>query len=118
MSSKPVKSVAENDVSRTQENSPVPKSSTSNSNPDLYAKFLTRSGGHVKTVERYGCHIDISGNVSFLECFSCEDVPNTLEEVKRSQLKDEWLETMTKYFNSLVDNKTWQLGELPVHKKS
>ena len=39
VSSKPLKSVAENDASRTQETSPVPESSTSNSNPDLYADF-------------------------------------------------------------------------------
>ena len=39
VSSKPLKSVAENDDSPTQETSPVPESSTSNSNPDLYAEF-------------------------------------------------------------------------------
>ena len=39
MPSKPLKSVAENDDSRTQETSPVPGSSTSNSNPDLYVEF-------------------------------------------------------------------------------
>ena len=72
MSSKPLKSVAENDGSRTQETSPVPESSTSNSNPDLYAEFPTRSGCHAKPVERYGCPIDNSENVSFVECFSCE----------------------------------------------
>ena len=47
-SSKPLKSVAENDDSRTQETSPVPGSSTSISSPDLYAEFRTRSGCHVK----------------------------------------------------------------------
>ena len=118
VSSKPLKSVVENDDSRTQQTSPVPESSTSNSNPDLYAEFRTRSGRHVKTVERYGCPIDNSENVSFVECFSCEVVPNSLEEVKRSQSRDEWLEAMTKEFNSLVDNKTWELCELPAHKKS
>ena len=41
-----------------------------------------------------------------------------MEEVKRSQLRDEWLEAMTKEFNSLVDNKTWELCELPAHKTS
>ena len=41
-----------------------------------------------------------------------------MEEVKRSQSRDEWLEAMTKEFNSLVDNRTWQLCELPPHKKS
>ena len=118
VSSKPLKSVVENDDSRTQETSPVPESSTSNSNADLYAEFRTRSGRHVKTVERYGCPIDNSENVSFVECFSCEAVPNSLEEVKRSQSRDDWLEAMTKEFNSLVDNKTWELCELPAHKKS
>ena len=118
VSSKPLKSVVENDDSRTQETSPVPESSTSNSNPDLYAEFWTRSGRHVKTVERYGCPIDNSENVSFVECFSCEAVPNSLEEVKRSQSRDGWLEAMTKEFNSLVDNKTWELCELAEHKKS
>ena len=118
VSSKPLKSVVENDDSRTQETSPVPESSTSNSNPDLYAEFRTRSGRHVKTVERYGCPIDNSENVSFVECFSCEAVPNSLEEFKRSQSRDEWLEAMTKEFKSLVDNKTWELCELPAHKKS
>ena len=118
MSSKPLKSVVENDDSRTQETSPVPESSTSNSNPDLNAEFRTHSGHHVKTVERYGCPIDNSENVSFVECFSCEAVPNSLEEVKRSQSRDDWLEAMTKEFNSLVDNKTWELCELPAHKKS
>ena len=39
VSSKPLKSVDENDDSRTQETSPVPESSTSNSNPDIYAEF-------------------------------------------------------------------------------
>ena len=51
VSSKPLKSVVENDDSRTQQTSPVPESSTSNSNPDLYVEFRTRSGRHVKTVE-------------------------------------------------------------------
>ena len=118
MSSRPLKSVAENDDSRTQETSPVPESSTSNSNPDLYAEFRTRSGHHVKAVECYGCPIDNSENVSFIECFSCEAVPNSLEEVERSQSRDEWLEAMTKEFSSLVDNKTWELCGLPAHKKS
>ena len=89
--SKPLKSVAENDDSRTQESSPVPESSISNSNPDFYAEFRTRSGCHVKTVERYGCPIDNSENVSFVECFSCEEVPNSLEEVKKSQSRHKWL---------------------------
>ena len=118
VSSQPLKSVVKNDDSRTQETSPVPESSTSNSNPDLYAEFRKRSVRHVKTVERYGCPIDNSENVSFVECFSCEAVPNSLEEVKMSQSRDEWLEAMTKEFNSLVDNKTWELCELPAHKKS
>ena len=118
VSSKPLKSVLENDDSRTQETSPVPESSTSNSNPDLHADFRTRSGRHVKTVERYVCPVDKSENVSIVECFSCETVPNSLEEVKRSQSRDEWLEAMTKEFNSLVYNKTWDLCELPAHKKS
>ena len=83
VSSKPLKSVAENDDSRTQETSPVPESSTSNSNPDLYTEFQTRSGRHVKASERYGCPIDNFENVSFVKCFSCEAVPNSLEEVKR-----------------------------------
>ena len=119
VSSKPLKSVVENDDSGTQETSPVPESSTSNSKPDLYAEFRTRSGRNVKTVERYGCFIDNSENVSFVECFSCEAViASSLEEVKRSQSRDEWLEAMTKEFNSLVDNKTWELCELPALKKS
>ena len=101
--------VAKNDDSRSQETSPVPESSTSNSNPDLYAEFRTRSGCHVKTVERYGCLIDNSENVFSVESFSCEEVLNSLEEVKKSQSRDEWLEPMTKVFNWLVDNKTWQL---------
>ena len=118
VSSKLLKSVVENDGSRTQETSPVPESSTSNSNLDLYAEFRTRSGRHVKTVERYGCPIDNSEKVSFVECFSCEAIPNSLDEVKRSQSRDEWLEAMTRAINSLVDNKTWELCELPAHKKS
>ena len=89
VSSKPLKLVSENDESRTQETSPVPKSSTSNSNPNNNAVFRPRSGCHVKTVERYACPIDKSENVSFVECFSCEEVPNSLEEVKRSQWTDE-----------------------------
>ena len=116
--SKPLKSVAENNDSRTQETSPVPESSTSNSNPDFYAEFRKCSGRHVKAVERYGCPIDNSENVSFDECFSCEEIPKSLEEVKKSQSRDEWLEALTKEYNSLVDNKTWQLCELPAHKKS
>ena len=96
VSSKPLKLVAENDDSRTQETSPVPESSTSNSNPDFCAEFRTRSGRHVKTVERYDCPIDKSENVSFVESFPCEEVPNSLEKVKKSQSRDEWLEAMTK----------------------
>ena len=118
VSSKPLKSVSENDDTRTQGTSPVPECSTSNSNPDLYTEFRTRSDSHIKAVERYGCPIDNSENVSFVECFSCEVMPNPLEKVKRSQSRDEWLEAMTKEFNSLVDNKTWELCELPAHKKS
>ena len=117
MSSKPLKSVAQNDDSRTQGISPVPESSTSKSNPDLYAEFRTRCGRHVKAVEPYASPIYNSENVSIVECFSCEAVPNSLGEVERSQSRDEWLEAMRKEFNSLVDNKTWQLCELPAHKK-
>ena len=84
-----MKPVAENVDSRTQKTSPVQESSTSNSNPDLYTEFRTRSGRHVKAVERYDCPIDNSENVSFVECFSCEAVPNSLEEVERSQSRDE-----------------------------
>ena len=93
--SQSLKSVAENDDSRTQETSPVPESSNSNPNPDLYAEFRTRSGCHVKAVECYGCPIDNPENLSFVECFSCEEVPNSLDEVKRSELRDKWLEVMT-----------------------
>ena len=118
VSSKPLKSVAENDDSCMRETSPEPESSASNSNPQLYTEIRTRSGRHVKAVERYGCPIDNSENVSFVECFSCEEVPNSLEEVKRSQSRDERLEAMTKEFNSLADNKTWELCELLAHKKS
>ena len=66
VSSEPLKSVAENDDSRNQETSPVPEPSTSNSNPDLYAEFRTRSGCHVKAVERYGCPFDNSENFPLL----------------------------------------------------
>ena len=90
VSSKPLKSVAENDDSSTQETSPVPESSTSNSNSDLYAEFRTCSGCHVKVVERFGCPFDNSENVLFVEFFSCVEVANSLEEVKRSQSRDEW----------------------------
>ena len=96
----------------------MPEFSTSISNPDFYAEFRTRSGRHVKDVERYGCPIDKSENASFVESLSCEEVPNSLEEVKRSQSREEWLEAMTKEFILLVDNKTWQLCELPAHKES
>ena len=41
-----------------------------------------------------------------------------MEEGQRSQSRDEWLEAMTKEFYSLVDNKTWELCELPAHRKS
>ena len=41
-----------------------------------------------------------------------------MEGVKRSQSRDEGLEAMTKEFNPLVDNKIWQLCELPAHKIS
>ena len=117
-SSKPLKSVVENDDSRTQEISPVPESSTSSSNPDLYAEFLTRSCCHGKTVERYGCPINNSKIVSYVKCFSREEVANSFEEVKRSQWRDEWLAAMIKGINSLVENRIWQLCELPAHKKS
>ena len=89
VSYQPLKSIAENDDSRTHETSPVPESSTSNSNPDLYEELRTRSGRHVKAVERKGCPIDISENVSFVDCFSCEEVPNPPEEIKSSQSRDE-----------------------------
>ena len=51
VSSKPFKSVAENDDS-PQETSPVPESSTSNSNSDFYAELRTRSGRHIRPVKR------------------------------------------------------------------
>ena len=117
-SSKPLKLVVENIDSRTHETSPVPESSTSRSNPDHYAKLRTRSGRHVKTVERYGCPISTSENVSFVELSSCEEILNSSEENKRSQSRDEDLVAITKEFNSIVENKTWQHCELPAHKKS
>ena len=111
-SSRPLKLVFEFYDSRTQETSPVPEASTSSSYPDLYAEFRTRSGRNVEAVERYGCPINNSENVSFVECFSCEEVPNSFEEGKRSQTRDKWLAAMTKEFNSLAENKTWQFFEL------
>ena len=116
-SSKPLKSVAENDDSRTQEISPVP-------GLRLQIQILTfmRNSEHVavtmlELLSVMVCPIDNSENVSFVECFSYEEVPNSLEEVKRSQSRDEWLEAMSKEVNSLADNKTWKICELPAHKK-
>ena len=116
VSSKPLKSVAENDDSRTQKTLLVPESSTSISKPDFYAEFRTRSGCHVKVVERYGCLIDNSEKVYFVESFWSEEVPNSLEEAESSKSRDEWLEARTKKINSLVDNKAWKLCELPAQK--
>ena len=58
-------------------------------NSDVYAEFRTHSDCHVKTVERDACPFDNSEHFSFVECFSFEEVPNSLEEVKRSQPRDE-----------------------------
>ena len=77
VSSKPLKWVAENDDSRTQETSPVRESSTSNSNPHLYAEFRTRSARHVKAVERYGVMVVL---LIFLRTFLLLNV----SRVKRS----------------------------------
>ena len=90
--------------------------SSSSLNEGLYAE--TRSGRHVKIVESYGCPIDNCENVSFVECFLCEEIPNSFEEVRKSETKDEWLTAMTEEFNSLVQNNTLKLCELPAHKKS
>ena len=114
---KPLKPVVENFDSPTQESLPNQDSSRSNSTEDPYADFRTRSGRLVKTVERYGCPINHSESVSFVECFSCEEVPTSLEEVEESQFRDEWFAAMKKEFDSLVENKTWKLCELPENRK-
>ena len=97
------KPVVENFDSPTQESLPNQDSSRSNSTEDPYADFRTRSGRHVKTVERYGCSINHSESVSFVECFSCEEVPTSLEEVEVSQFRDDWFAAMKKEFDSLVE---------------
>ena len=114
---KPLKPVVENFDSPTQESLPNQNSSRSNSTEDTYAELRTRSGGHVETVERYGCPINHSESVSFFECFSCEEAPTSLEEVEVSQFRDERFAAMKKEFDSLVENKTWNLCELPENRK-
>ena len=114
--SEPLLSVVENDKPRTQKTSPVPESSTPSSNQDFSAEFRTRSDRQVKAIERYGSPIDNSEDCSFVERFSCAEVPNSFE-VFESESRDEWLAAMTKDFNSLVEKKTWQLCELPARKK-
>ena len=64
----------------------MPDFSISNSKQYLYADFRSRSGRNNKTVEtvlRSGCSIDTSENVSIVERFSCEEVPNFLRKLKR-----------------------------------
>ena len=104
-SSKPLKVFAENDNSPTQEISPMPESLTSRSNQDFYAEFLTLSGCHVKTFERYGCPMDNFENVSPVEGFSCGEVLNSCEQIIMSEWRDDWLAAMTKEVNSLLENK-------------
>ena len=114
---KPSKPVVENFDSPTQESLPNQDFSRSSSTEDPYADFRTRSGRHVKTVQCYGCPINHSESVSFVECFSCEEVPTSLEEVEVSQFRDEWFAGMKKEIDSLVENRTWKLCELPENRK-
>ena len=58
----------------------------SSSNQDLYSEFPIRSGRHVISFERYGFPINNSENVSFAEYLSCDEIPNTFDGVKKSQL--------------------------------
>ena len=59
-----------------------------------------------------------SESVSFVECFGCEEVPNRLEDVENSEARDERFAAMMKVFDSLVEKKTWELCDLPDHKKA
>ena len=93
-----MKSVVENDDSSTQENSLMLESSTSSSSQDLFAEFQTRSGRHLKAVEPYSCPIHNFDNVSFVEFFSCEDVLNFFEEIKKSEPRDNGIAAMTEEF--------------------
>ena len=79
---KPLKPVVENFDSPTQESLPNQNSSRSNSYEDTYAEFRTRSGGHVETVERYGCPINHSESVSFLNVFLARKLPPLLRKLK------------------------------------
>ena len=110
-SSVPLKSFVENDGSRFQHISPMPDSSTSIANQELYGEFRTRTGHHVEVVERYGWPIENSEIILFVECFSCEEF--FLAEVRMSEPRVNWLALMTKEFNSSVENETWKLCELP-----
>ena len=59
----------------------TPEKPSSSTNQDLNSNFKTRSGRLVKHVQRFGCPIDSSVSVSFVECFACEEVPWELWEV-------------------------------------
>ena len=93
----------------------TPEEPSSITNQDKHSNFKTRIGRHVKLVQRFGCPMNSSESVSFVECFACEEVPNCLEDVENSEARDEWFAAMKKGFDSLVANKTWELCDLPDH---
>ena len=87
------------------------QSSTSKSNQDLFGEFQLRSGCHVKALDGFGFLVGNSENVLIVEYLSGEEVPNSFEDVKKSESRDEWLAAMTEEIKSLVENKTWKLYE-------
>ena len=75
----------------------MPESSTSTSSQDIYAFLRRGSGRQVNAVDRYGCPIDMFGNVSFVEKFLCGELP-LLRKLK--SLNDE--------MNCYSDDKTYE----------
>jgi transposase InsO family protein len=62
----------------------------------------------------------VINEISFVEKIDDEESlqdPDTLQEVHDRRDKEKWLEAMKNEYSSLIENKTWELCELPAGKK-
>lgn len=101
---KPEESVQEKSESDTEEEMPV--ETNQSSHPETPLRRSTREKVKPKYLEDYAV---LALNA---EAY-VEDVPETIEEIQKSENKAEWMEAVNKELDSLESNNTWTLVNAP-----
>lgn len=71
-----------------------------------------------RTRSRTGTTIKQPGYLRDFVCFIESDTPETYEQAIASKDKEEWLNAMKREMNSLIENRTWKLSQLPKGRKA